>query len=317
MNQRKLLLSSVLLLVLAALLPLVLADYGTRLLNAALVAAVAVLGLNFVFGYAGLISLGHAAFVGVGAYTVALLTTAIGVNSWVAVPCAVVLSALSAFVTGWILLRIKGHYLALATLGLNVSFTIVASNWMALTGGSNGVAGIPTLSLAGIELGDERRFYWFALAVLALLTWLAARIRGSYAGRAMVAVRDDEIATAMSGLAIARVKVAAFTLGGAYAGVAGCLFAFHMKFVSPDDFNFSHSITYLSMLIVGGEGTLLGSILGAVGVTLLPEVLRGLGNAYLLVFGLLVLLVLAVLPNGLAGLLARWRAPVGAQGAKP
>ena len=290
-------------LVLASLLPLVLQGYGNRLANTALISAIAVIGLNFVFGYAGLISLAHGAFVGVAAYTVAILTTVHGWNPWLAAMAAVAASCLTAYVTGRILLRLKGHYLALATLGLNVSFTIVVSNWMELTGGTNGISGIPPLSLGGIVLDDEPSFYWFCLVVLTVLALLAVRIRHSHVGRSLMAVRDDELASAMTGLPVTQVKVAAFTFGAAYAAVAGCLFAFHIHFVSPEDFNFSHSIVYLAMLVVGGEGSVVGAILGAVGVTLLPEVLRGVGNAYLLVFGVMVLLVLIVLPRGLISLI--------------
>ena len=301
MKQRHLLYLAAVLVV-AACLPLVFQGYGNRLANTALISAIAVIGLNFVFGYAGLISLAHAAFVGVAAYVVAILTTVHGWNPWLAALVAVAASCLAAFVTGCILLRLKGHYLALATLGLNVSFTIVVSNWIALTGGTNGISGIPPLRLAGISLDSEPSFYWFCLAIMTLLALLAARIRQSHAGRSLMAVRDDELASAMTGLPVTRVKVAAFTLGAAYAAVAGCLFAFHIRFVSPDDFNFSHSIVYLAMLVAGGEGSIIGAILGAVGVTLLPELLRGIGNAYLLVFGVLVLLILIVLPRGLISL---------------
>lgn len=290
-------------LALASLLPLFFQGYGNRLANTALISAIAVIGLNFVFGYAGLISLAHAAFVGVAAYTVAILTTVHGWNPWLAALAAVAVSSLSAYITGRILLRLKGHYLALATLGLNVSFTIVVSNWMELTGGTNGISGIPSLRLGAFALDDEQSFYWFCLVVLTVLALLAARVRHSHAGRSLMAVRDDELASAMTGLPVTQVKVAAFTLGSAYAAVAGCLFAFHVHFVSPEDFNFSHSIIYLAMLVVGGEGNIVGAILGAVGVTLLPEVLRGVGNAYLLVFGVLVLLILIVLPRGLISLL--------------
>ncbi len=136
-----------------------------------------------------------------------------------------------------------------------------------------------------------------------MLALLAVRIRHSHAGRTLMAVRDDELASAMTGLPVTEVKVAAFTLGAAYAAVAGCLFAFHIRFVSPEDFNFSHSIIYLAMLVVGGEGSIVGAILGAVSVTLLPELLRGVGNAYLLVFGILVLAILIVLPRGLISLI--------------
>ncbi len=303
--KRSTLLGVLAVLALAALLPLFTQGYGNRLANTAIISAIAVIGLNFVFGYAGLISLAHAAFMGVAAYLVAILTTSHGWNPWLAALAGIAASCLSAYLTGRILLRLKGHYLALATLGLNVSFTIVVSNWMEVTGGTNGISGIPAPRLGSLALDSEPSFYWFSLAILALLALLAARVRRSHAGRALMAVRDDELASAMTGLPVTRVKVAAFTLGAAYAAVAGCLFAFHIRFVSPEDFNFSHSIIYLAMLVVGGEGSIIGAILGAVGVTLLPELLRGVGNAYLLIFGVLVLLILVVLPRGLISLLDR------------
>ncbi|MGK4922916.1 branched-chain amino acid ABC transporter permease [Bordetella hinzii] len=303
--KRSTLLGMLAVLALAALLPLFTQGYGNRLANTAIISAIAVIGLNFVFGYAGLISLAHAAFMGVAAYLVAILTISHGWNPWLAALAGIAAACLSAYLTGRILLRLKGHYLALATLGLNVSFTIVVSNWMEVTGGTNGISGIPALRLGPVALDSEPSFYWFSLAILALLALLAARVRRSHAGRALMAVRDDELASAMTGLPVTRVKVAAFTLGAAYAAVAGCLFAFHIRFVSPEDFNFSHSIIYLAMLVVGGEGSIIGAILGAVGVTLLPELLRGVGNAYLLIFGVLVLLILVVLPRGLISLLDR------------
>ncbi|MGS1110230.1 branched-chain amino acid ABC transporter permease [Achromobacter anxifer] len=301
--KRSHLLCSLAVLALAAALPLYTQGYGNRLANTAVISAIAVIGLNFVFGYAGLISLAHAAFMGVAAYLVAVLTTAHGWNPWLAALLAIAATCLVSYITGRILLRLKGHYLALATLGLNVSFTIVVSNWIDITGGTNGISGIAPLTLGAIKLDDEPSFYLFSLAVLTLLALLAARIRHSHAGRTLMAVRDDELASAMTGLPVTEVKVAAFTLGAAYAAVAGCLFAFHIRFVSPEDFNFSHSIIYLAMLVVGGEGSIVGAILGAVSVTLLPELLRGVGNAYLLVFGVLVLAILIVLPRGLISLI--------------
>jgi branched-chain amino acid transport system permease protein len=292
-------------LVIGGALSLVLSDYSLRLMNLAVVSAVAVIGLNFAFGYAGLISLGHSAFVGLSAYCVAILTTKLGWSPWVAMPAAIVFTALSAALIGYPLLRLKGHYLALATLGFNVSFTIVAINWLDLTGGTNGIAGIPHLSIGGYELSNERSFLWFALISLTLVAAAAAAIHRSRHGRAMIAVRDDEIAAAMAGIDVTGVKVAAFTLAGTCAAIAGCLFATHIRFVAPEDFNYAHSITYLAMLIVGGEGTIAGAIIGAVVLTFLPEWLRVLGDAYLLFFGLMMLVILVFLPTGIVGLVKR------------
>jgi branched-chain amino acid transport system permease protein len=298
-QQKSLLLFVIALCVLA---PFVVSGYAARLIVDATIAAIAVLGLNIVFGYAGLISLGHAAFAGLGAYGVAILTVHYGFNPWLAALAAVLVTAVVAYIIGRILLRLKGHYLALATLGLNVSFTIIASNVIWLTGGSDGISNIPPLNLFGLRLATERSFYWFALAVLVLLVWVSNRIRRSHLGRSFVAVRDDEIAASMTGIAVARTKTSAFTIGAVFAALAGCLFAFHVSFVSPEDFAYAHSITFLAMLIVGGEGTIAGAIVGAVAVTMLPEALRGVGNAYLLCFAILVLLVLILMPQGLVGL---------------
>ncbi|MDX3972394.1 MAG: branched-chain amino acid ABC transporter permease [Bradyrhizobium sp.] len=288
--------------VLGGLSGIVLPEYHLRLLNLSLISAVAVIGLNFAFGYAGLISLGHAAFVGMGGYGLAILTTTYGWSPWLAAPVAIAATAISAGLIGYPLLRLRGHYLALATLGLNVSFYIVTSNWIAMTGGTNGIARIPGLGLGSLSFSGEHQFLWLALIVLALIAAAAAALHKSRLGRKMMAVRDDEIASEMTGIDTTRIKIAAFVLSAVCAAVAGCLFALHVRFVAPEDFTYAHSITYLAMLIVGGEGTIVGAILGAVLLTFLPEWLRFLGTAYLFFFGLLVLCILVFLPTGLVGL---------------
>jgi branched-chain amino acid transport system permease protein len=285
----------------------ILPEYYLRLLNIAAISAVAVIGLNFAFGYAGLISLGHAAFVGMGAYGLAILTTTLGWSPWIAAPAAIVATAIIAALIGYPLLRLRGHYLALATLGLNVSFYIVTSNWIALTGGTNGIARIPTLLIGSFAVSSEHQFLWLALVILALVAAVSAILHASRHGRKMMAVRDDEIASEMIGIDTTRVKITAFVLSAICAAIAGCLFALHIRFVAPEDFTYAHSITYLAMLIVGGEGTIIGAILGAVLLTFLPEWLRFLGTAYLLFFGLLMLCILVFLPTGLVGLGKRLR----------
>ncbi|MFH0297943.1 branched-chain amino acid ABC transporter permease [Bradyrhizobium sp. 31Argb] len=288
--------------VIGGLSGIVLPEYHLRLLNLSLISAVAVIGLNFAFGYAGLISLGHAAFVGMGGYGLAILTTTCGWSPWLAAPVSIAATAVSAGLIGYPLLRLRGHYLALATLGLNVSFYIVTSNWIALTGGTNGIARIPELRLGSLSFSSEHQFLWLALTVLALIAAAAAVLHRSRRGREMMAVRDDEIASEITGIDTTRVKITAFVLSAICAAVAGCLFALHVRFVAPEDFTYAHSITYLAMLIVGGEGTIVGAILGAVLLTFLPEWLRFLGTAYLFFFGLLVLCILVFLPTGLVGL---------------
>lgn len=296
-------------LVLGSLLSLVLPEYYLRLLNLSAISAVAVIGLNFAFGYAGLISLGHAAFVGMGAYGLAILTTTCGWSPWLAAPAAVAATAVLAALIGFPLLRLRGHYLALATLGLNVSFYIVTSNWISLTGGTNGIARIPELAIGSFAFSGEHQFLWLVLVVLAAVAVIATMLHASRHGREMMAVRDDEIASEMIGIDTTRVKITAFVLSAICAAIAGCLFALHVRFVAPEDFTYAHSITYLAMLIVGGEGTIVGAILGAILLTFLPEWLRFLGTAYLFFFGLLMLVILVFLPTGLVGLGQRLRRP--------
>ncbi len=295
--------------VIGGLLSTVLPEYYLRLLNLSAISAVAVVGLNFAFGYAGLISLGHAAFVGMGGYGLAILTVSCGWSPWLAAPAAIIATAVLAVLIGYPLLRLRGHYLALATLGLNVSFYIVTSNWIALTGGTNGIARIPELAIGRFAFSGEHRFLWLVLMVLAVVAAMAAILHASRHGREMMAVRDDEIASEMIGIDTTRVKITAFVLSAVCAAIAGCLFALHVRFVAPEDFTYAHSITYLAMLIVGGESTIVGAILGAILLTFLPEWLRFLGTAYLFFFGLLMLCILVFLPTGLVGLGQRLRRP--------
>ncbi|QDM22718.1 branched-chain amino acid ABC transporter permease [Tardiphaga sp. vice154] len=309
MAMRAPLLIAVAILVLGSLLSLVLPEYYLRLLNLSAISAVAVIGLNFAFGYAGLISLGHAAFVGMGAYGLAILTTTCGWSPWLAAPAAVAATAVLAALIGFPLLRLRGHYLALATLGLNVSFYIVTSNWISLTSGTNGIARIPELAIGSFAFSGEHQFLWLVLVVLSAVAVVAAILHASRHGREMMAVRDDEIASEMIGIDTTRVKITAFVLSAICAAIAGCLFALHVRFVAPEDFTYAHSITYLAMLIVGGEGTIIGAILGAILLTFLPEWLRFLGTAYLFFFGLLMLVILVFLPTGLVGLGQRLRRP--------
>jgi branched-chain amino acid transport system permease protein len=282
--------------------PFFVSDYTVRILNLGLISAVAVLGLNFAFGWTGLISLAQAAFVGCGAYLAALLTARLGLDVWSAAAISVAATGVAAALIGFPMLRLSGHYLALATLGLNVSFEIVTSNWVEVTGGTNGIAGIPSFLIFGLALGREAQFLPVAWTLLVLLTLVAYRLRASRFGRAMIAMRDDEIATRMSGVGAVALKITAFALSAVYAALAGVLFAYHGNFISPGDFGYVHSIFYLSMLIVGGEGSVLGAVLGAVIVTFLPEWLRPLGEAYLTFFGMFLLAILVFLPKGLISL---------------
>lgn len=278
-------------------------EYTIRLLNLAAIAAIGAIGLNFAFGMAGLISIGHAAFVGMGAYGSALLSTRMGLPATVAMPIAVAGTGIVSILIGYPLLRLRGHYLALATLGLNASAIIVASNWTAVTGGTSGITSIPAISLFGTIFDSEGSFFAIVGVILATATLIAHRVQKSPRGKEMIAVGDDEIAAAMSGVHVTRVKLEAFGLSASFAALAGCLLGAHTHYISPDDFAPAVSFIYLSMLIVGGSGSTLGAAIGALLITFLPEWLRFIGDAYMAVFGVLMLTILCVMPRGIIGLL--------------
>lgn len=309
---------------LALVAGLVLDGYSLRVLTLGLIAALAVLGLNLVYGYCGLIHLGQAGFVGLGAYTSAILTTKAGWSMGLSIPAAILLTAIFAGLIAVPLLRLKGHYLALATVGVNVVLELVAKNWVELTNGYNGITGIPRLAEAVTDVSPELTFLFIATIVLLIGIALSARLRESHLGRAMIAVRDNEIAASVSGVNVVRVRVTAFVIGAVFAAVSGTLFAHYTGFISPTDFGVPISILYLVMIIVGGEASIAGVVAGAVIMTFLPELLRDaaerlvaiglsdgglivrlLDEGYLAVYGLITLIVLVFMPKGLAGLVRR------------
>jgi branched-chain amino acid transport system permease protein len=281
--------------------PMLISPYSLRVLILALISAIAVVGLCLAFGYTGLIQLGQAAFVGIGAYTSALLTTRLGFDFWLALPAAIIVSAVIGMLIGAPMLRLRGHYLALATVGLNVTMEIVTKNWTSLTGGDDGLSGIPGIEIGAFAFSSDRSFYYLALGFLAVVALIGAAIRASHFGRAMIAVRDDELACGACGVRVFRTKLLAFTLASAYGGLSGVLYAHYANYIAPSDFDGVKAITLLVMLIVGGEASIPGAIAGAVLISFAPEWLRFLGEAYLTVFGIGVVIVLVLLPSGLAG----------------
>ncbi|MDX2145840.1 MAG: branched-chain amino acid ABC transporter permease [Rhodospirillaceae bacterium] len=298
--------------------------YSLRLLNLALLNVITVLGLNLAFGYCGIIHLGQAAFVGIGAYISALLTVRLGWPMYASVPIALMTAAAFALLISGPLTRVKGHYLALATVGVNVVLEQIARNWVEVTNGYNGITGIPRLTDFVPWLPAEQAFLPIVGGAALLVAWLALRLRESHLGRAMIAVRDDETAAQTVGIDIAKTKMIAFTLSGVCGALSGVLFAHYTGFISPTDFAVAQSILFLMMLVVGGEASVVGAVLGAIALTFLPELMRDLaanyvaagGNekgviarvlkdGYLIAYGLITLFVLIVLPRGIAGLIRR------------
>lgn len=281
--------------------PFIVSDYNLRVMILALQSAIAVVGLCIAFGWAGLIQLGQAAFIGVGAYASAILAVRFGLSFWITMPLSMLLSGLVALVIAVPMLRLRGHYLALATVGFNVTVEIIFKNWVNMTGGYDGISNIPGISLFGYSLQTDFGYYYLLLGFVVLVALFATALRHSRFGRAMIAVRDDEIASGTSSVPVVRTKVLAFVISSMLAGLSGVLYAHYSHFIAPADFDLARSITILVMLIVGGEMSIVGAIVGAGLLSFAPEWLRFVGDAYLAVFGVGVLIILVLIPQGIAG----------------
>jgi branched-chain amino acid transport system permease protein len=274
--------------------------YALNILMQAATYAVAVLGLVVVLGYCGQISLAQAAFFGLGAYGVALGTTAAGLPFFAALLLGMIVATLFGAVLGLASLRLGGHYLAMVTISFQQILTLVLTNWIGLTQGPDGVSGIPRPG--GLESGS--RYLALCLVVLALCAWGAWRLRATRLGRAMQAVRDNEIAAGTTGVDVFRTKVVAFAISALLGGLGGGLFAGAFAYISPDQFSFGESIVMLTMALLGGVRSPFGALLGTLLLVLLPEWLRFLKQVYLAVYGAAVILIMVFLPEGLWGFVA-------------
>ena len=285
--------------VLALLVPLGLAAYPLHLIIMVVIFSILTLSLNLISGYGGMISLGHAGFFLIGAYTSALLSVYHGWSFWLALPAAVTLTAASGLMLGIPALRWSGHFLAVITIAFGTISQLVAINWTDLTNGVDGVAPVPRPDLPGIDLTSDLAFYYFCLAILVVVVYLMFRLVESGFGRALRALKDDEVAAAAMGIDIARSKISAFVISAAIAGLAGALYAHYIRFLNPESFSLDISIRVFMMMIIGGAGTLAGSILGSLVVYVLPEILRPLQDYYYMMWGAIVILVMLFLPGGL------------------
>jgi branched-chain amino acid transport system ATP-binding protein len=267
--------------------------------------AIAGIGLNILLGLAGQVSFGHVGFYAIGAYTVAILTTAAKLDFWLALPLAIALSALIGGLLALPALRVKGPYLAMVTIAFGFVVENGAAEWRGLTGGQNGIMSVPTVKAFGASFG-ERGVALLAIAFCALLVFAFWRLSRSAWGSAMRAVKDSEVAAESVGLNPVAIKALAFALSAACAGLAGALFAPLSGFVTPSTFAFLQSILFVLVVIVGGAGTVSGPLVGAAIVVLLPELLSGLAEYRLLFFGALMLGVLWLAPEGIVGEVQRW-----------
>jgi branched-chain amino acid transport system permease protein len=276
-------------------------DYVIQLLNIGILNAIVVLGLNFVTGWTGQINFGQAAFYGLGAYATAIATKS-GLP-WIVTPVlSVAIVLVASLLLGLPTLRLRTYYLAMTTIGFGEIVRLIIVYWEPVTGGTSGLRAIPPISVFGISPHGLIQHYYLLLAILALAVLVAARIRHSALGRAMIATKDSEIAAEQSGVDTTRTKLLAFMIGAVYAGLAGCLYASSIRFVSPDSFSSVQAVLLMTMLIVGGMGSIAGAIAGALALTFLPEMLRFLGQWYLVLYGLGVIAVIVLTPGGLASI---------------
>lgn len=301
-----------LVLAVAALLPLpflIQSDYLLRLVNIGIIYAILAVSLNFVLGYAGQISLGHAGFFGIGAYTAAILTQgASGALFWPAFLASGLTAGIAGVVIGVPALRLKGHYLAFGTLGFGEIVRIVLFNWREVTRGTDGIAGIPSPELFGFVFDTDQKYYYLVLAALGLALAAAYRTQHSKYGREFAAIRDAEMGAGTSGVNVTRMKILAFVVSAVLAGFAGSLYSHLVGFISPDTFTFEVTAQVLSMVLIGGMGTTFGPVLGAAFITALPEMLRVSKEYYQVIYGAGVAFAVVFLPQGILGVFSQRKA---------
>ena len=273
--------------------------YNLGLSNLIAIYAMVVLGLNLFIGFTGQISLGHAAFFGMGAYGSAVGTVSLGWSPWPVMILVALATAFVALAVGLPALKLRGHYLAMATLGFNIVIYTILIQWDTVTGGPSGFSGIPYLALGGLIFDNEIRIHYLVWTFAMVSLLLSLNLVRSGAGRGLAALAEDEVAAAALGVDIRRAKVKVFVLSAVLASLAGSLFAHCYAFVSPDSFNIFVSVDFVIMVVVGGMGSIWGTLLGTGLITLLPEWIEALDTYKDIVHGLILVLILLFLPQGL------------------
>ena len=301
-----------------AILPSIFQDsyWRTNLIVCALNVMLAI-GLDFILGYAGQLNLGHSAFYGIGAYVSTLLIMKLGVPFWAAFLCGILLSGTAGMALSIFAVRLRGHYLAIASLGFAVIVHQVLVNWISLTQGPLGIYGIkppPAIALPGlpaVSFGDSANMFYLVAGFALLFYILLDRLVRSPIGETLTAIREDEVSAASLGINCTAWKVFAFGIGSAVAGAAGAFYASFVGTLVPDAFIITESFTILAMVIVGGIGTLIGPVWGAILLTVLPEVLRGFGDFRLVLYGVALTLAVLFMPGGMMQATQVFRAQFG------
>ncbi|MGI5174547.1 branched-chain amino acid ABC transporter permease [Treponema sp. OMZ 840] len=257
--------------------------------------------LNIINGYSGMTCLGAAGFFCVGAYTEAILTTRISWNFWLTIPIAGIVTAIIGVFVALPTLKMSGIYLSIVTLGFSEIARLIALNWTGLTGGALGIKGIPIPQFFGIPLRSPKRYYFVFLAFAALFSLISYRIINSRIGRAWMSIRENELAAKSLGLDSARYKISNFMYGAFWIGVAGAIYAPYVRFIDSTYFTLDEGWNILSMVIIGGQGTLIGPVVGSIIVNFLTEILRPVGQWRLVAYALLIIIMMWFRPQGLVG----------------
>ena len=266
------------------------------------IAVIATSSLNLILGYVGKLSLGHAAFYGIGAYTSALLTMSAGVPSWLAILAAGPVAAFAALLVGPIVLWLRGAYFIIVTLSFSIVLQLVIVNWVDFTNGPMGILGIPYPAIGSFEFSSKTSYFYLVVASAVLTIWCIRRLIRSRTGRAFEALRENENVAMSIGVSKLYYSLLAFCIGAGFAGVAGALYAHYVSVITPDMFGFDVMVGMLVMVAVGGKGTLSGPVIGAILVTFVPEQLRLVKEFRLSIFGIVLMLSVVLMPNGLVSL---------------
>ena len=321
MKKKPLVLVTVVLGLVAVFVPFLLSDYHLQIAVMVGIFALLALSLNVLSGYAGMISLGHAGFFLIGSYTSAILATRFGMPFPVSLVAATALTALSGMVLAVPAMKLSGHFLAVITIAFGLILHVLAINLESITKGVSGISGISRPAIGAWSLKSDLSYYFLVLIILALVCLLvSAYVRSGY-GRALRALRDDEVAAGCMGVNVNVAKIHAFVISAGIAGLAGCLYAHYVRYINPESFTLDISIRILIMMVVGGIGSILGSLVGAYAVYVLPETLRILNDYYYLVFGFVIILLMLFLPRGLVSLIPGASSaadnPSAGQGSRP
>ncbi|NLI81671.1 MAG: branched-chain amino acid ABC transporter permease [Deltaproteobacteria bacterium] len=274
-------------------------SYHLQLLTFIGIHTLLALGLNMLMGYAGQISLGHAAFYGLGAYGTGILTVHWGFSPWAGLPLTLALTFVVAFLVALPMLKLSGYYLGMGTLGFGMIAFVVFREWSSLTGGDSGLVGIPALDVGGVSLSSGKAGYFLVWACVLLAFFACERVVDSRVGRALRAIHDSERAAAAMGIDTSRLKVWVFVFSALLASLAGFLYAHLVTFISPNSFDFLVSVRIVTMVVIGGMASIWGSLLGAAVLTILPEWLHVFTDYEMVVYGLILMTIMIFLPQGL------------------